>query len=404
LIFNVTTDTKKVKKKNIGNLKIHIKKNKKLNKRKNLVFIIFYWYFIIIMKFELKWLAWEITRRCNLKCVHCRSSSEMEVSQHPDFSKEFGFNLLDQIAEFDTKPVVVLSGGEPLLREDWHDFACYGTEKGLRMCLATNGTLVNNEICQKIKDAGIKMVSLSLDGADAGVHDNFRNQPGAFDGTINAAKLFKENDIKFLINSSFTKRNQQEIPKVWKLAKELGATAWYMFMIVPTGRGEDIMDELISAEDYEELLKWHYQMEKEEDEILVRPTCAPHYYRIKTQVAKEEGERIQHRTLQFSTGGAKGCLAGQLILLVNVDGEALPCSYFPLSAGNLHEQNLKDIWENSALLKELRDFKGYKGKCGNCEYLNICGGCRARAYAMTGDYLDEEPFCNYVPIKMSRKK
>jgi radical SAM protein with 4Fe4S-binding SPASM domain len=145
-------------------------------------------------------------------------------------------------------------------------------------------------------------------------------------------------------------------------------------------------------------------MEKQEDELLVRPTCAPHYYRIKTQVAREEGEKIQHRTLQFSTGGAKGCLAGQLILLVNVDGETLPCSYFPVSAGNLYKNKLKDIWDNSELLKDLRDFSRYKGKCGVCEYVNICGGCRARAYAMTGDYLNEEPFCNYAPIKMSRKK
>ena len=169
--------------------------------------------------------------------------------------------VLDDIASY-AKPVVVLSGGEPLLRPDVFEIAKYGTGQGLRMCLATNGTLVTQEICDKIKDAGIKMVSLSLDGASAEVHDDFRSQPGAFAGTINAARLFKENGISFLINSSFTKRNQDEIPKIYHLAKELGATAWYMFMIVPTGRGEDIMDELIAPEDYEKLLVWHYEMEK----------------------------------------------------------------------------------------------------------------------------------------------
>ena len=355
------------------------------------------------MKFELKWLAWEITRRCNLKCVHCRSSSELEVKEHPDFSLKEAYRILDDIASF-ASPVVVLSGGEPLLRDDVFDIAQYGTDKGFRMCLATNGTLVNQEVCNSIKETGIKMVSLSLDGATAEVHDNFRQQPGAFEGTLNAARLFKENGIQFLINSSFTKRNQEDIPKVYKLAKELGATAWYLFMIVPTGRGEDILKELISPEDYEKILDWHYQMEKEENELLVRPTCAPHYYRVKVQKAKEEGERIQHRTLKFSTGGSKGCLAGQLISLLDVDGNVLPCSYFPMPAGNVKEQSFQDIWENSKLFQELRDFSSYKGRCGVCEFVNICGGCRARAYAVNGDYLAEEPFCTYVPRRMKNKK
>lgn len=355
------------------------------------------------MEFEPKWIAWEITRRCNLKCVHCRSSSELEAKEHPDFSFDEAKRVLDDISSY-ASPVVVLSGGEPLLREDVFDIAAYGTEKDLRMCLATNGTLVNEEIVKKIKESGIKMVSLSLDGSTAAVHDNFRNVPGAFDGTINAARLFKENDIKFLINSSFTKRNQDEIPKILKLAKELGATAWYMFMIVPTGRGEDIMEELISAEDYEELLKWHYEMEKNEDELLVRPTCAPSYYRVVLQQAKEQGDDFERRTLQFSTGGSKGCLAGQLISLIDVDGNVLPCSYFPMSAGNIREKSFKDIWENSELFKDLRDFKAYKGRCGACEYVNVCGGCRARAYAVTGDYMDEEPFCSHVPFKLKKSE
>ena len=255
------------------------------------------------MKFEPKWIAWEITRRCNLKCVHCRSSSELEVNEHPDFSFEEATRVLDDIASY-ANPVMVLSGGEPLLRKDVFEIAKYGAGKNLRMCLATNGTLVNEEICEKIKDAGIKMVSLSLDGSSAEIHDDFRNQPGAFDGTINAANLFKKHDIPFLINSSFTKRNQEEIPNIYKLAKELGATAWYMFMIVPTGRGEDIMEELVSMDDYEDVLEWHYNMEREEDDILVRPTCPPSYYRIVLQKNKESGSDFKRRSLKFSTGGS----------------------------------------------------------------------------------------------------
>ncbi len=352
-----------------------------------------------MIEFVPKWVAWEITRRCNLKCVHCRSSSETEAKGHPDFDFAEAKRVLDDIASY-AKPVVVLSGGEPLLRPDVFDIAKYGTGKGLRMCLATNGTLVTQDICAKIKDAGIRIVSMSLDGSTAEVHDDFRCQPGAFAGTLNAARLFKENGIEFIINSSFTKRNEEEIPKIYKLAKSLGATAWYMFMIVPTGRGEDIMGELISKEGYDKILDWHYDMEKQEEDMLVRPTCAPHYYRVQLQRAKEGGEAVKRRTLKFSTGGSKGCLAGQLICLIDVDGNVLPCSYFPKAAGNIRTQSFKDIWENSPLFKDMRDFKSYKGRCGSCEFVNVCGGCRARAYAVTGDYMAEEPFCSYVPRKL----
>ncbi len=355
------------------------------------------------MDFEPKWIAWEITRRCNLKCVHCRSSSEIDVIGHPDFSLQEAYRILDEIAAY-ANPVMVLSGGEPLLRSDVFEIAQYGTDLGLRMCLATNGTLVTDAICEQIKATGIKMVSLSLDGACAKTHDNFRNQAGAFDGTMNAIRLFNKHNIPFLINSSFTVRNREEIPEIYRLVKSLGASAWYMFMIVPTGRGEDIMEELIPIKIYDEILEWHYQTEKEETKLLMRPTCAPHYYRVVRQKAKEEGSNFKRRNLKFSTGGSKGCLAGQLICLIDVDENILPCSYFPKSAGSLKEQSFKEIWEDSTLFHEMRDFKGYKDNCGICEYVNVCGGCRARAYAMTGDYLAQEPFCDYRPGKAGNRK
>jgi heme b synthase len=354
------------------------------------------------MDFAPKWIAWEITRRCNLHCIHCRSSSGIEVKGHPDFTTDEAFRIIDDIVSY-AKPVVVLSGGEPLVREDVFEIARYGSDRELRMCLATNGTLVSDETCEQIKSSGIQIVSLSLDGSEERVHDDFRSQKGAYAGTIKAADLFRKHGIEFIVNSSFTKRNQEEIPKVYRLAKDLGATAWYMFMIVPTGRGEEIMDELISREDYDEILDWHYDMEKNEDALLVRPTCAPHYYRVVLQKSKEEGEKLKRRSLKFSTGGAKGCIAGQLICLIDVDGNVLPCSYFPKPAGNIREKSFKEIWENSELFRDLRNFKAYKGKCGSCEYLHVCGGCRARAYAVYGDYLEEEPFCSHVPIKMRKR-
>ncbi len=342
-----------------------------------------------------KWLAWEVTGRCNLKCVHCRASSSLE-SHDSDFSTAEAKKLIDDIASF-SSPVLVLSGGEPLLRKDLFDVAQHGTDKGLRMCIATNGTLVTDEVCRRMRETGIKMVSLSLDGASAAVHDDFRKQPGAFEATLRAAETLSRNGQKFIVNSSFSKRNQRDIPGCHALAKKLGAHAWYMFMIVPTGRGKDIMDELISKEDYEEILDWHYQMEKSEPDLLVRPTCAPHYYRVVLQKAKAEGQKFKRRTLTFSTGGGKGCICAQTIAFIDSRGNVQPCSYFPVVAGNVKQQHFKDIWNDAPLFQSLRAFETYKGRCGDCEYLNVCGGCRARADAVLGDYLAEEPFCDHVP-------
>lgn len=353
------------------------------------------------MEYTPKWIAWEVTRRCNLKCVHCRCSSD-EFSSEGDFTTEEGRRLLTEIAGY-SKPVVVLSGGEPLLRSDIFELAAFGTSLGLRMCLATNGTRVDDEVCRRMEESGIGMVSLSLDGSTAAIHDDFRQCPGAFEGTIRAAETLRRNGRKFLINSSFTKRNQADIPHVFRLAKSLGAVAWYMFMIVPTGRGEEILEELISKEDYEEILEWHYRQEKDEDEILMRPTCAPHYYRIVPQKAKAEGVTFQRRTLSFSTGGGKGCIAAQSICFIDCFGNVKPCSYFPRTAGNVKETPFREIWEKSSLFKELRDFGSYKGKCGRCEFLPVCGGCRARAEAVHGDYMAEEPFCSHVPVRIGER-
>lgn len=347
------------------------------------------------------WIAWETTRKCNLRCVHCRCPLETDPSE-VELTTVEGKKLLNEIADF-SKPVVVLSGGEPLLRDDIFSLTNHGTSLGLRMCMATNGALVTDEICRNMKLAGIRMVSLSLDGSSASVHDNFRQCPGAFDSVIRAAELFRKNGQRFLINSSFTKRNQHDIAGTFKVARELGAEAWYMFMIVPTGRGADILNELITGEDYEEILDWHYQQEQQEDKILMRPTCAPHYYRIVSQRTKAEKTNIRRRSLTFSTGGGKGCIAAQSICMIDSFGNVKPCSYFHRIAGNVRQTPFREIWEHSEIFRDLRNFDSYKGKCGRCEYLSICGGCRARADAVHGDYLEEEPFCSYTPVRALRK-
>jgi len=349
-------------------------------------------------KWVLKWMAWEITSKCNLNCIHCRSASDMSSHEGKfDFNKCTKF--IDVISSF-ASPAVVLTGGEPLLRKDVFDIASYGNKKGLRMCIATNGMLVDDEICVNIKKSGIKIVSLSLDGSTNEIHDNFRRQKGSFSGVLKATEYFNKHKIPFIINSSFTKRNQNDIENIYKLSKELGAKAWYMFLIVPTGRGEEIMKELVSKNDYEKILNWHYDMELEEQDILVRPTCAPQYYRIWHERSKKEGRDASRRSLSFSTGGGKGCVAAQSICFVNSNGDVLPCSYFQRSAGNVFKNSFKSIWEDSKLFEDLRNFKKYEGKCGVCKYLGVCGGCRARADAVDGSYMKEEPFCEYIPLKL----
>lgn len=346
-----------------------------------------------------KWIAWEITQRCNLSCIHCRCRSD-ETGEVGLFTTEKAKALIDQISDW-VQPVVVLSGGEPLLRKDIFEIASYGTKAGLRMCMATNGILVNDDVCEAIKSAGIKMVALSLDGPNAEVHDQFRRVHGAFEGVVSAARKFKQHSIPFLINSSFTERNKDYIADTFRLAKELSAQAWYMFMIVPIGRGEDILSELIKQPEYDEILEWHYNQEKNEDEILMRPTCAPHYFRLVKQFSKKDKSGYKPRDLKFATGAQKGCVAGQTICLIDAFGNVRPCSYLETVAGNVFQTPFREIWERSEVMISLRDFNSYRGRCGVCEYRFVCGGCRARAYAIKGDFLDEEPFCDYIPKKVS---
>ncbi len=339
--------------------------------------------------FDLKWVAFEITPRCNLDCIHCRTNASMQLKDVLTFK-----NITDTIDEIakEFKPVVVLTGGEPLLRNDVFEIADYIRAQGMRVGLATNGTLVDYSKALEIK-RHIDIVSLSIDGSSSSIHDDFRHINGAFDKTIKAASIFKELGINFIVNSSFTKRNQNDIENTYRLSKKIGASAWYMFMIVPTGRGADINDELISKTDYEKILKWHFYMELKEKDIFVRPTCAPEYYAVCDIEARKNNIDYTRRNLSFSTGGAKGCLAGQKIAFINYEGNVKPCSYFLRDAGNILEKGFLDIWHNSKIFKDMRNFNSYNKKCSTCKYINVCGGCRARADAYYGDYLAIDPYC-----------
>ncbi|MHB9037629.1 MAG: heme b synthase [Armatimonadota bacterium] len=338
---------------------------------------------------------WEMTTACNLKCMHCRACPVDQRSPE-DFTTEEGKALLDDIASFSTS-AVVLSGGEPLVRPDVLEIARYGTSKNLRMLLATNGTLVTPDVAREIADAGIQRVSISIDGSNASSHDSFRRIEGAFEQAWRGIENLKAADVPFQINTTVSKHNINEIPDILDLAVNGGAVALHIFLLVPTGCGKEIADdEMIDPQEYERVLNWFYDSQKVV-KIGLKATCAPHYYRIMRQRAKEDGTK-PFANAHGHDAVTKGCLAGSAVCFVSHKGEVYPCGYLPVSAGNVRQTSFKTIWEDAEVFRALRNEDNLHGKCGCCEYRRVCMGCRARAYAYTGDYLASEPYCVYEPV------
>jgi AdoMet-dependent heme synthase len=390
---------------------------------------------------------WELTKGCNLRCIHCRATAT-ELSAPSDLSTETARDIIDQIVTV-SNPILVLSGGEPLYRSDIFQLARYGTDKGLRVALATNGTLVTKHVARMIIDSGVQRVAISLDGADAMTHDTFRGIPGAFDAAIAGFRNLKNLGMSVQINTTIARHNAHQLPQVLDLARSLGADALHTFLLVPVGCGVDIAEEqMVPPDEYERMLNWFYDRSLEGG-IEMKATCAPHYFRVVRQRRAAEHrseaaaaaahtvppavEAVQHASgmrpsigptemaMPGSTGMelkphgigqpvghpgghpsdmnamTKGCLAGTAVCFISHQGEVYPCGYLPALAGDLRKQAFADIWENSVVFNELRDTKNLQGKCGCCEFKNVCMGCRARAYAATGNYLDEEPFCVHQP-------
>ena len=344
---------------------------------------------------SLRLVAWETTRNCNLACIHCRASATTGP-HHGELDTSEAFTLLDQIAEV-AKPIIILTGGEPLLREDIFEIAAYGTEKGLRMVMAPNGTLITEPIAKKLIDCGIKRISISLDGATPQSHDRFRKVEGAFDGAVNAMKIAKRVGLEFQVNTTITKTNLDQIPKIQQLAVNVGAVAHHIFLLVPTGRGKYIVDKEINAAEYEETLNWFYE-QRSKTPLELKATCAPHYYRIHRQKAREDGQAVSFQTHGLDAV-TRGCLGGIGFCFVSHRGDVQPCGFLTANCGNVRQQSFADIWNHSNVLTDLRNYDKLKGKCNPCEFKRVCGGCRARAYEATGDYLTQEPLCSYIPRK-----
>ena len=333
----------------------------------------------------LRLLFWETTTGCNLACIHC---------------------------------------GEPLMRPDVFELAAEAKRVGLPTALATNGTMVDNALARRIVSAGFQRVSISFDGPDAETHDQFRGA-GAFAKSIVGFRALRNAGMSMQINTTIAKHNYRKLDETYRLAQELDAEALHFFMLVPVGCGMSLdKSVMLDAEEYEQTLNWIYD-KSVEDEMHLKATCAPHYFRVIIQRAKAEGRPLSLRNGHGGSHGAshggghpgghpggqpgggmtamtKGCLAGQAVCFVSHTGEVFPCGYLPVTSGNVKETPLPKIWRESQVFANLRGSAGLGGKCGGCEFSKVCMGCRARAYSQTGDYMAEEPNCEFVSTRAKR--
>ena len=344
---------------------------------------------------KLRLVAWEITRRCNLACAHCRASAE-DVDYGGELSVDECFSLIDQIAGV-AKPILILTGGEPLCRPDVFDIGRYAAERGLRVVLGTNGTLIDEGVARKLKQVPVLRVGVSIDFPTAGLQDEFRGRAGAFDEAIAGIEQAQSAGIDIQINSTITKRNAALIGSLLELALDMGAVAFHPFMLVPTGRGRQLADVVLSPEEHERILNWIYDKQVElGDRIQFKPTDAPHYMRVAIQRRKGRMASTGKNSHTLDSL-SRGCLAGTGFCFISHVGRVQGCGYLDVEAGNVRDQDFASIWSDSPVFNRLRDLSNLKGKCGACEYRRPCGGCRARAYEKTGDYLDAEPYCVYQP-------
>jgi heme b synthase len=332
--------------------------------------------------------AWESTRACNYACQHCRAQAQKQADPNQLTTKE-AHDMIDQIAAL-CKPVFIISGGDPLLRRDIFEAAKYASEQGLRVVMSPSGSNITAEVIEKMKTSGIKMISLSLDGSLPAVHDGFRQVEGAFDLAMHNMALARENQMPFRINTTVTQHNLADLPRILNLAVDVGAVEWDVFMLVPTGRGKIQME--ITPEQYEETLQAVYHASLTSP-IPIKVTCAPQYSRITAQQRKGN---IENRGRHGA--GGRGCMAGNGFCFISHVGDVYGCGFLPLKAGSIREKSFQEIYQNSSLFKELRTPSLLKGKCGVCGYKAACGGCRARAFSTSKDYLQEEPYCNYQPF------
>ncbi|MDR2574108.1 MAG: heme b synthase [Desulfovibrio sp.] len=338
-------------------------------------------------------IAWEITRSCNLACKHCRAEAH-EAPYPGELSTGQARALIDAFPEVGS-PIIIFTGGEPMLRPDVYELVTYARGKGLTCAFAPNGTLIDGNNAAKLKACGVDRCSISIDGPGAASHDAFRGVPGAFAASVRGIGHLKAAGLPFQINTTVTRDNLGQFKDIFNLCRSLGAVAWHIFLLVPMGRAAHLAEQVISAREYEDVLHWFYDFRKTTD-MHLKATCAPHYYRILRQRAHAEGLRVTPETFGMDAL-TRGCLGGTGFCFISHTGQVQPCGYLTLDCGNVLQTPFPQIWRESAFFRQFRDQSQYKGKCGTCEFHKVCGGCRARAHSLDGDHMAEEPLCSYQP-------
>ncbi|MGE5554842.1 MAG: radical SAM protein [Methanocella sp.] len=342
-------------------------------------------------------MSYNVTRECNLKCSHCYINATDKKATDELTTKE-AKEVIDQIYQV-SSPLLILSGGEPLLRPDIFELIEYGSKKGLKIGLGSNGYLIDDACAKRLKEAGIATVSISIDSSIPQQHDEFRGVKGAWERAVNACKALRKHGVLVQVNTTLTHDNYNQINDIMTLAESVGVENFHLFFLVPTGRGVKLTD--ISPQKYEDMITNTFA-KVHKHRLNVRPSCAPQFMRI------AQGMGLDMRQWM------RGCLAGMHYCRIYPNGDITPCPYLPIKLGNVKEQSFKDIWFNSEVFKNLRNPECLKGKCGKCNYKVICGGCRARAYGLSHDFIDycgdlnvpgvqtkdymaEDPWCVHKP-------
>ncbi|MGP4106665.1 TIGR04053 family radical SAM/SPASM domain-containing protein [Virgibacillus sp. L01] len=356
---------------------------------------------------------WELTRACELKCLHCRA--EAQYHRHPlELTFEEGKKLIDDIYEMNN-PMLVFTGGDPLMRPDVFDIAEYAVKKGVRVSMTPSATPnVTKEAMEKAKNVGLARWAFSIDGHCAEVHDHFRGTSGSFDLTMNAINYLHELEMPLQINTVISRYNVDYLDEMAKMVERLGCVLWSVFFLVPTGRGKE--SDMISPAQHEKVLRWLYKLSKRVP-YDIKTTAAQHYRRVVIQGKMRENEdhddaiRYEDALMSGKTGqidglgrAPKGVNDGNGFVFISHTGDVLPSGLLPIKAGNVRETPLATIYRESEVFQNLRSPDKYKGKCGVCEFRHVCGGSRSRAYNITGDYMESEPYCVYIPKTMRKKK
>lgn len=350
-------------------------------------------------------ISWNLTYRCNLACEHCyldagpvRKVHSEEFSDRSELQTEECFRVIDQIQEIAPESVTILTGGEPLLRKDILSIVRYASEKKLWVVIGTNGVRISKNLTMLLKEAGARGMALSLDALKPEVHDRFRAVKGAWDNTVSGARILAEFELPFIIQTTVGRHNLNDLEGIADFAHgELGARVWNLYFLVQTGRGQFVSD--ITSEEYETVLSALAKIQKKFfSKMMVNAKCAPHYVRKLFEDDK------QSPFLKTFSSGAGGCPAGTHYMGIRPNGDMTPCPYLPVFGGNLRQQSFREIWQESEVFKRIREKSLLQDRCGTCEFGNHCGGCRARAFGVTGDYMGQDPLCDYQPGKYQKEQ